>query len=473
MADRREDRHLLRLVRDVRPTGGPTVHEHVRTAKLASVPVMFAGRRALGAGKRALGRSADEVQQDIQMRTAQHIFEVLGELRGCAAKLGQILSLYEMALPVDVAAPYRRALAQLQDSAPAMLPRAVHGALADSMGRSWRDSFLEFDDQRPKAASIGQVHKAVWRDGRPVAVKIQYPGARQAVQSDLLQLRRISALMGVFLPGADIDALTDEICARILEELDYAHEADNQRAFAEAFADDPEFVVPKVIAQSGDVIVSEWVGGTSLTKVVEWGGPQTERDRIGEQVLRFAVTGPRRCGILYGDPHPGNYRALPDGRLGVVDFGACAVLPADFAERALDVTNTMLNGDLDELEAMIRRRGFVQPGRDFDVRQLDKVLDPIAEAFAAPDFRLTPDWLRARVVESTDLRLTNVYRQLTVSADLIAFARMYLSLTGLLAQLNARVSVPAACAQLIPGFAECHARATRRRGPRDTVTSLR
>lgn len=407
-----------------------------------------------------IGRSSAEVNRDIQVRTAQHIFEVLGELRGCATKLGQILSLYELALPPELAAPYHSALSQLQESGPAMLPRGVHAAMAASMGRDWRANFREFDCSRPMAASVGQVHKAVWHDGRTVAVKVQYPGAREAIHSDLKQLRRIATLMGVFLPGADIRPVTDEICTRIVEELDYAAEANNQAIFAAAYATHPDVLVPKIIAQKGDVLVSEWVGGTSLTKVINWVGPQAERDRIGVQILRFCLDGPRRCGLMYGDPHPGNFRVLPDGRLGVLDFGACSELPIDFLDLALDVTDTLLNGNLVDLAAMIRRRGFVQPGRDFDVLTLERSLRPYREAMLEqPDFHVTTKWLRRRVLESADLRLTNVYRQLTVSADLTAFGRTALSAAAVLAQLNARIPLAQMLGNFLPGFADAHARA--------------
>lgn len=449
---------ILRLVRDIRPSGRPVVHNSLRTAKLAALPVAYAGRQAAGAGRRAMGRSATDVNRDIQTRTAQHIFEVLGELRGCATKLGQILSLYELALPPELAAPYHTALAQLQDSAPAMLPRAVHHVMAEAMGRDWRSQFRDFDDTRPRAASIGQVHRAVWHDGRTVAVKVQYPGARRAMESDLRRLRRISSLFGVWLPGADIPPVTDEICARILEEVDYGREAANQSAFAAAFAEDPEFLVPRVVAHEDTVLISEWIGGTALTKVIDWGGPQPEKDRIANQIVRFCMVSPHRSGLLYGDPHPGNFRVLPDGRLGVLDFGACPPLPGDFGERALALLDGLLNGGLPELEATIRTLGFVRPGRDFDVVALDSALEPYRQAFLDPQFRVTPRWLRRRVLESSDLRLTNAYRQLTMEADLAAFGRMYLSVAGMLAHLNAHISLPAATGLLLPGFADVYAR---------------
>ena len=167
-----------------------------RTAKLATLPMGFAGRTALGLGKRIGGRPAEIVVGEIQQRTAEQIFKVLGELKGGAMKLGQALSIFEAALPPEIAGPYRATLTKLQESAPPLPARTVHRVLAEDLGEDWRDRFTEFDDQPAAAASIGQVHRAVWQDGRQVAVKIQYPGAGKALISDFNQLSRAGRLFG-------------------------------------------------------------------------------------------------------------------------------------------------------------------------------------------------------------------------------------------------------------------------------------
>ena len=152
-----------------------------RGAKLASLPLGFAGRATLGLGKRLGGAPAEEVSEQLQQRAAEQLFRVLGELKGGAMKFGQALSLFESVLPEEVAAPYRVHLSRLQDAAPPMPTSRVHAVLAREFGSRWRDSFTDFDPLPAAAASIGQVHKATWSDGRTVAVKVQYPGADEAL----------------------------------------------------------------------------------------------------------------------------------------------------------------------------------------------------------------------------------------------------------------------------------------------------
>src|ERR1051326_6292804 len=178
-----------------------------RAAKLATLPVGVAGRAALGLGKRIGGRPAELVAQEIQQRTAEQIFRVLGELKGGALKLGQALSIFEAALPPEIAGPYRATLTRLQEAAPPLPASTLQKVVASDLGPNWRDNFTEFSDIPVAAASIGQVHRAVWHDGRQVAVKIQYPGAGNALISDLNQMSRFARLFGALMPGLEIKPL--------------------------------------------------------------------------------------------------------------------------------------------------------------------------------------------------------------------------------------------------------------------------
>ncbi len=304
-----------------------------RTAKLAALPLGFAGRATWGLGKRIVGESAELVGRELQQRTADQLFKVLGELKGGAMKFGQALSVFESALPEEVAGPYRAALTKLQEAAPPMPTRTVHAVLEERLGKDWQELFRTFDDKPAAAASIGQVHRAVWHDGREVAVKVQYPGAGEALLSDLNQLSRFARLLGPLIPGMDVKPLITELKDRVSEELDYGLEAQAQRAHAEEFAGDPDVVVPDVVHQCDQVLVTEWIDGTPLSEVIA-DGTEEQRDRAGQLLARFLFSGPARTGLLHADPHPGNFRLLPGGpggeddwRLGVLDFGTVDRLP--------------------------------------------------------------------------------------------------------------------------------------------------
>ena len=209
-----------------------------RTAKLASLPIGVAGRTVGGWGRRLVGGDGDEISAQVMAKSAEQLFAVLGELKGGAMKFGQALSVFEAAIPDEYAAPFRESLVKLQNGGPSMPTANVHRMLAEQFGRGWRARFASFDDTPAAAASIGQVHRGVWHDGRVVAVKVQYPGAGEALRSDLRQLSRMSRLLQPLMPGLEIKPLIAELRERMEEELDYRDEAVNQRAFATAFDGD-------------------------------------------------------------------------------------------------------------------------------------------------------------------------------------------------------------------------------------------
>ncbi|MBO3751895.1 AarF/ABC1/UbiB kinase family protein [Streptosporangiaceae bacterium NEAU-GS5] len=437
-------------------TEGPSLPRNAvtRSAKLATLPLGFAGRTALGFGKRIGGKPAELVVQEIQQRTADQMFRILGELKGGAMKLGQTLSIFEAALPPEIVGPYRATLTKLQDAAPPMPGARVHRVLAEQLGDDWRENFLSFDDVPAAAASIGQVHRAVWHDGRPVAVKVQYPGAGKALISDFNQLARLSKLFGVLLPGLDVRSVVSELRERVVEELDYLREAEAQHAFATEFKDDPDFHVPDVIAANEQVLVTEWMDGTPLSKIIS-GGTQEERDHAGLLLVRFLFCSPARVGMLHADPHPGNYRVLPDGKLGVIDFGAVNRLPDGYPRVFGTLTRIFNQGDMSAVVDGLRAEGFIRPHiKTVDVDALGAFLAPYVEPTQVEEFSFSREWLRDQVATATDLRPTNVIRQLNLPASYVLIHRVHAAGVGVLCQLGATARFRDEVIRWVPGFAE-------------------
>ncbi|MEV8630281.1 AarF/UbiB family protein [Streptosporangium sp. NPDC051023] len=424
-----------------------------RSAKLAALPIGFAGRTALGLGKRIGGKPAEIVAQEIQQRTAEQIFKVLGELKGGAMKLGQALSIFEAALPAEVIGPYRAALTKLQDAAPPLPAATVHKVLVEQLGDDWRENFQSFEDRPTAAASIGQVHKAVWHDGRTVAVKIQYPGAGKALLSDFNQIARLGKLFGVLLPGLDIKAVLSELRERVAEELDYLREAEAQHAFALEFKDDPDFLIPDVIAANEQVLVSEWVDGIPLSRIIADGTKQ-ERDRAGLQLVRFLFCSPARVGMLHADPHPGNFRIVEDGRLCVLDFGAVNRLPDGYPPAFGKLTRIFNNGDMENVVQGLRDEGFILPHIEVDAEALRAFLSPYVEPTAVEEFTFSREWLQTQAATVTDLRPSNVARQLNLPVSYVLIHRVHAAGLGVLCQLGATARFREEVIRWVPGFIE-------------------
>ncbi|WP_371790814.1 AarF/ABC1/UbiB kinase family protein [Streptomyces sp. NBC_01471] len=453
-----------------------------RTAKLAALPLGFAGRATWGLGKRIGGRSAEIVAREVQQRTADQLFKVLGELKGGAMKMGQALSVFESALPEEIAGPYRAALTKLQESAPPMPVQTVHAVLEAQLGTEWRELFVEFDDKPSAAASIGQVHRAVWHDGRRVAVKVQYPGAGEALLSDLTQLSRFARLLGPLIPGMDIKPLITELRDRVSEELDYELEAEAQREHAEEFAGDPDVVVPDVVHQSDQVLVTEWIDGIPLADVIA-DGTDEQRDRAGQLLARFLFSGPARTGLLHADPHPGNFRLLPaeaddgiaedDGaeddatsegatseeataqwRLGVLDFGTVDRLPGGLPATIGHALRMTIEGEASGVYEMLCEEGFVKESIDLDPEAVLEYLVPIIEPVQADEFTFSRGWMRAQAARIADPRSPahQLGKQLNLPPSYLLIHRVTLSTIGVLCQLGATVRLRDELEAWMPGF---------------------
>lgn len=426
-----------------------------RNAKLASIPAGFVGRAALGFGKRLTGKSRDEVNAELMEKAANQLFSVLGELKGGAMKVGQALSVMEAAVPEEFGEPYREALTKLQKDAPPLPAAKVHRVLDGQLGTKWRTRFSSFDDQPVASASIGQVHRAVWHDGRDVAVKIQYPGADEALRADLKTMQRMVSVFKQLSPGADVRGVVDELIERTEMELDYRLEAENQRAFAKAYAGDPHFLVPHVVASSPKVMITDWTDGVPMAQIIR-SGTVDQRDLCGTRLLELTFGAPARVGMMHGDAHPGNFMLLDDGRMAVIDFGAVAPLPDGLPVELGMIIRLARDKNYDLLLPTMEKVGFIQKGEQVPPKEIDDMLRQYVEPIQVEVFHYTRKWLQkmAAVNMSGSVEQIKTARQMDLPAKLAMPLRVIASIVAISAQLDAHVPVRALAEQLIPGFAE-------------------
>ena len=330
----------------------------------------------------------------------------------------------------------------------------MHRVLAADLGDDWRDSFQSFDDTPAAAASIGQVHRAVWQDGRAVAVKIQYPGAGRALINDFTQIARMGRLFGILMPGLDVKPMLDELRDRVAEELDYHLEAAAQRAFAAAYAGDPDIYVPGVVTETDHVLVTEWMDGTPLSKIIS-NGSKEERDRAGILLTRFLFSGPARAGLLHADPHPGNFRLLADGRLGVLDFGAVDRLPDGLPPIFGKLLRIMHDPapDIAEVERVLRADNFLRPGISVDLDALRAFLGPLAEPSAVETFKFSREWMREQAGRATDMSASGITRKFNLPPSYVLIHRVSTAGIGVLCQLECEGPFRAEVVRWVPGYA--------------------
>lgn len=426
-----------------------------RNAKLATLPVGFAGRAALGIGKRLTGKSKDEVTAELMDKAAQQLFTVLGELKGGAMKVGQALSVMEAAIPEQYGKPYREALTKLQREAPPLPAAKVHRVLDAQLGTKWRDRFASFDDTPVASASIGQVHKAIWSDGREVAVKIQYPGADEALRADLKTIQRLVGVFKQLAPGADVQGVVDELIQRTEMELDYRLEADNQRAFAKAYENDPHFAVPHIVASAPKVVIAEWMDGIPMSVIIREGTPE-QRDLMGTRLTELTFGAPKRLEMMHGDAHPGNFMLLPDGRMGVIDFGAVAPLPGGFPVALGTTIRLARDKNYDEALPAMEAAGFIQKGQQVSAQEVDDMLRQYVQPIEVDVFHYNRRWLQKMAAGQMDNSVAQIKmaRQLDLPAQLAIPLRVIASTIAICCQLDAHVPVKAIATELVPGFAD-------------------
>ena len=344
-----------------------------RTAQVGSV-VGTQGARYAGTRAANIARSKDEAADALERRhleAAERMVQTLGRMKGAAMKIAQLASFIDTEfLPPEYRELYQRQLAQLRTQAPRMPWKKVKKVLDEEWAEPVEELFESFGREAAAAASIGQVHRAVLPDGRPVAVKIQYPGVAEAIAADMQNAGMIMRMAKALAPGLDASAAAAELKERVMEELDYELEAQKQRSFARGYRGHPFIHVPDVVTRlsTGRVLVTEWVDGIGFEEVRAL--PQAERDRFGEIVFRFCFGSIFHLQHFNADAHPGNYILMPDGRVAFLDFGMTKHLDRDQIELEITALEAIIDDDPEQLRVALHDLGFLKSPKKVDAELL-------------------------------------------------------------------------------------------------------
>src|SRR5215217_2539767 len=371
-----------------------------RLSRSARLGGLVAGQSARWVGTRAANvvrspERADAATGDRAAALARELVEQLGQMRGAAMKVGQVLSTIDFtALPEEERESFKQTLAKLRDDVPPLPYRQLEKLLREELGEKPSRVFSEFEQDAFAAASIGQVHRAVTREGQVVAVKVQYPGVAEAVDTDLRNLTLLLPLVKRLAPGLDVNALYAELRERIAEELDYDLEAQNQRAIARAHRDHPFAFVPAVhtALSARRVLVTDLIEGERFEAVKR--RDAATRDRFGEIVFRFYFGLVHHMRRVSGDPHPGNYLLLPDGRVGFLDFGLMRVLDREYLDAEAAVAVAVEQRDAGAVHALLSELGYLPEPGSFAPGELLDQLSAMGAWYMEPGRRrFTPKWV--------------------------------------------------------------------------------
>jgi predicted unusual protein kinase regulating ubiquinone biosynthesis (AarF/ABC1/UbiB family) len=421
-----------------------------RARRTATVATLAASEAVKQFGTRAANvargdEAAEEAMARRQLETAKQIVAVLGTMKGAAMKLGQVMSFLDVGLVAEEHRDeFQRELAKLRDAAPTVSFKQMKRVIEDDLEEPISEVFAAFEEEPIAAASIGQVYRATLPDGRDVAVKVQYPGVAGAVRADLQNLDMIMRLLKRMTPGLDVKAITGEIRERIVEELDYELEAQNQRSLARIFVGHPFIVVPEVVSSLSRerVLVSEFVSGVGFEEIKD--RPQAERDRIGEIVFRFFLGCLYRHRQFSGDPHPGNFRLLDDGRVAFLDFGLFKRMDAEPVELELACQRAVVEGDSAALHELLAQSGFLpEPERVDPDHLLAFIRDAIWWYTTADEpVQLSPEIATQVMIESSDPRSSHfrAMRHQAMRPEHLFGRRMEVLTLAVLSQLRARAN---------------------------------
>ena len=402
-----------------------------------SAPALFA----------SAGNSREQLRNDLALQTAQDVADTLGAMKGVLMKIGQMASYVDDGLSPAV----RRTLSRLQDSVPPMSAELAARVVAEELGAPPERAFARWDPEPIAAASIGQVHRAITRDGRAVAVKVQYPGIAETMAADLDNVALLRRLLRVTAPSQDVDALITELRDRVREELDYRREADNQRLVGAYYQGHPTIGVPRIVGElsARRVVTSELSDGARFAELTGW--PQAERDLAAETIYRFVFRSLYEVHAFNGDPHPGNYLFHGGGRVTFLDFGLvkhftlAELRPLMQMARSLCVENQP-----EEFRRGLEDAGFLRPGAPLSTETIVDHLGVFYATIRKPGrLTITPDYASAVVRRFFDLR-SPVAAYVSIPRSYVILQRINLGLFALLGELSATADWRAIAEEIWP-----------------------
>ena len=413
-----------------------------RNAAVAKVGAKTSGRWAVTQAKKtfASAERKDQLDAEFEMKTTEEVVASLGNLKGAMMKVGQMASYLDLGLPENA----RATLAQLQTDAPPMSGELAASVVVDELGKHPDDLFAEWDPAPIASASIGQVHRALTHDGQAIAVKVQYPGVAEAIESDLRTNDALFSALRMMFPGIDTTTITAELRDRLSEELDYELEAKNQRYFAAYFKGHPYINVPSIVDEysTRKVMASELVVGSSFSDVLTWS--QHERNLAAETLFRFTFGSIYRLAAFNGDPHPGNYIFHGGGRITFLDFGLVKHFTSD--DTALFeslITNMVIDRDYAVFRKTIEDAGLLQPNQPFSDEKIGAYFSYFYD-FVLEDREFTFDEeysaAGVRAIFDTSGEEGELKKVLNVPPSFVVLQRINLGAIALFGQLNAEAN---------------------------------
>jgi predicted unusual protein kinase regulating ubiquinone biosynthesis (AarF/ABC1/UbiB family) len=403
----------------------------------ASAPRLFA----------AAGEQRQLLREDLALQTAEDVAGTLGAMKGVMMKIGQLASYVDGGLSPAV----RRTLARLQDSVPPMSPALAAAVVAEELGAPPERAFARWDPRPIAAASIGQVHRAVTRDGRAVAVKVQYPGIAETIAADLRNVTLIRRMLRITAPAQDTGALLSELRDRISEELDYRREAASQRLLAAYYDGHPTIHIPAIIdgLSTRKVITSELSGGARFAELASWS--QHERDLAAETIYRFVFRSLYHVGAFNGDPHPGNYLFHRGGKVTFLDFGLVKrFTPAELQPLMQMARTICVEHDPEAFRASLETAGFLRPGAPLSTEAIIDHLAVFYDTIREPGpVTITSEYASSVVRRFFDLR-SPVADYIAVPRSYVILQRINLGLFAVLGELSATADWRAIAEEIWP-----------------------